>query len=31
LKAKNILAEHKPAYLTDEQERAIRAEFNILY
>jgi trimethylamine--corrinoid protein Co-methyltransferase len=31
LKAKNILAEHKPAYLRDEQERAIRAEFNILY
>jgi trimethylamine--corrinoid protein Co-methyltransferase len=31
LKAKNILAEHQPTYLTDEQERAIRAEFNILY
>ncbi|MGB0770839.1 MAG: trimethylamine methyltransferase family protein [Paracoccaceae bacterium] len=30
-KAKKILSEHKPIYLTDEQERAIRAEFNILY
>jgi len=30
-KAKKILSEHKPTYLTDEQEGAIRAEFNILY
>jgi trimethylamine--corrinoid protein Co-methyltransferase len=31
LKTKNILAEHQPTYLTEGQERAIRAEFNILY
>jgi trimethylamine--corrinoid protein Co-methyltransferase len=31
IKAKHLLSEHQPTYLTDAQETAIRAEFNILY